>query len=181
MNSTLRQIAFLLAIYILSFPITLKAQINLSDISNWNFIDSGGYGQSTTPVPGLFESSSNGITIHTSGFRQAGNMMSKQAYSLPGSTINFTWSGSGGSSYEQVVMGVVTTPWKTDPGAVEENCINASYGNSYLGSWVAVPGRVYNTQINVSGTSYFSTTTDAATGVVMGTLMFCLRRNDLKG
>jgi hypothetical protein len=66
----------------------------------------------------------------------------------------------------QSAFGCITGVFFTDPGNLWVNCINASFGNSYAGSWVAAPNRIYQTVVSFSDTSYNSITTDLQTGVV---------------
>ena len=153
--------------------ITTATAQNLSDIANWNYVNRLGYGAGYTeyssPAPGLFESTADGIRIATNSSRGSGEMSSKQSFSLAGATVDFTWSGSGGSSYSQVVLGGITTPWTTDPGSSQLSLINASFGNSYNGSFVASPGQVYQTRLEISSSSFTSRTVERASGSLVGT------------
>lgn len=171
-NTWLRLITILLgSVTFLAITQITNAQTTLSDISHWNYENIGGPGFGNafyaSPVTGLFENTANGITIKTSSSRGAGAITTKDLFSLAGTTLDYVWSGSGGSSFSQPVLATLTTQWNTDPGAVENNFVNVSYGNSYNGSWVAAPGRVYETQVNISSGNYTSVTTDLATGTLV--------------
>ncbi len=144
-------------------------QTLLNDVNLWNFNDGSGTGQYnyTNTVPGLFESRTNGIWTRSSMYRGGGILISKSAYPLAGTTLTFTWSGSGGSSFSDIGMGAITAQWTTDASNVTYRCAWASYGNSWNGTWVAYVNHTYTTVITFSMNSYQSVSTDLQTATVV--------------
>src|ERR1017187_365955 len=157
------------AVLLFTGSLVMGATISLSNIGQWNYCDfSGSPVYFTNPVAGFFESTTNGIRVKAYYPSGVGALSSKSAHFLAGSVVTYTWSGTGGSSYMQHGFGLITGVWFTDAGNLWVNCINASYGNSYAGSWVAIPNRTYQTVVTFSDTSYNSITTDVQTGTVQG-------------
>ena len=96
-------------------------------------------------------------------------MLSKQSFLLSGKTIQYTWSGDGGGSFMAVVLGQSPKAWADDSGYSEVNCVNSSFGNSWAGSWLATPGKIYKSTVSFTVTGYSSSTVDLSTGNVVET------------
>lgn len=148
------------------------ANVTLDGINQFNYYDGPvpGVGEirSTNAIPGFFEFTNGGTLGKTHHFRGGAMLLTKVPYYLPGCTAEFIWSGSGGSSFMQPVCGTLNQPWPTDANTVDTGMVIATYGNSYNGSWVATPGTVYRTRILFTDNTWNLTTTDFATGQVMG-------------
>ena len=84
----------------------------LNSTNQFNYFDDAWYTgpevRYSNSVPGIFESSTSGVLIHSSRSRGDGSMITKQPYFLAGGTAQFIWSGSGGSSFMQCVCGMMT-------------------------------------------------------------------------
>jgi hypothetical protein len=143
----------------------------LNDVTQWNYYDSGDFGvpelYSTSPITGLFESTTLGIRVKAHRYRGGATLITKSAYYLSGSVVTYTWSGTGGSSFMQSLFGPMTQVWPTDAGNLSIDCLIASYGNIYGNSWLATAGRTYVTVLTISDSSLVSSTTDIQTGTLM--------------
>ena len=162
-------------------PISSSAQVDrgglpesvtvLNSTSAFNYFDSTGgvvVARYTEPTLRLFEASNDGVIVRSLGSRSGGNLISKSSFYLSGGSAEFIWSGSGGSSFMQPVCGVISEQWPTDSGTQVASMILASYRNSYNGSWVALSGKKYRTNITFTDNSYSLQTTDYSTGQIMG-------------
>lgn len=149
-------------------PITLV----LNSTNQFNYFDLSSYGGPvyyTNAVPGLFESSDDGVLFHTKYYRGGGHVITKSSYILAGGSAEYIWSGSGGSSFMQVVCGVMTQSWPTDTNNSVAGPIITEFGHTFSSPWLATPGRIYETALTFSTNSFFLTTSDYLTGQIMGT------------
>jgi pimeloyl-ACP methyl ester carboxylesterase len=147
--------------------------IILNSTNDFNYFDSAGSGapevRYTNTVPGLFESSSDGVLVKSDRYRGGGTLITKSNYSVAGGTAQFIWSGSGEDNYMQVVCGTEDQPWTTDTNDIESTMIMTEYGNLYASSWLATAGTIYETTVTFNSNSYSLVTTDYETGQTNGT------------
>lgn len=145
----------------------------LNSTNDFNYFDYAWYTgpevRYSNSVPGIFESSINGVLVHASRSRGDGTIISKSAYTLAGGTAEYIWSGSGGSSFMQIGCGVITKPWPTDPNNTIQSILLTEYGNLYAGNWLGTPGRAYKTTITFTANSYALQTIDNLTSQIMAT------------
>ena len=145
----------------------------LNSTNQFNYFDdawvTGPEVRYSNSVPGIFESSPNGVLIHSSRSRGDGSMITKQPYILAGGTAEFIWSGSGGSSFMQCVCGMMTKPWISDADNTNQGVLLTEYGNLYAGNWLGTPGRVYKTTLTFTPSSYSLQTVDYLTSQIMAT------------
>jgi hypothetical protein len=144
----------------------------LNTVGDFNYFDWAGSGASearyTEPTAGVFEAVPGGVLFRANRYRGGGTIISKATYYLPGGSAEFVWSGGGGNSFMQPVCGTFTKNWPTEPGNADASMVIATYGNSWNGSWVATPGRVYKTTVSFTVNSYTASTRDFLTDQYMG-------------